>query len=255
MDAILARTNEMIVGVLENWDQVDTVTFLRFGADRFDPSFFVSYDVYYHGDLPSPAEREVAFPQASAFESTVDGGKDRFLVDDVPVRIEYKSIADVDNLILRARDPGRGGIRGTTYGLYRLVSAEPLVTRSAWLTVIRRSLNDLPSAFWKRRLEVLRAQMEHAFSDLTSAAYAAEDLFYQLALAHFLEASCSLIFALNERFDPPGRLMRDALKALARLPEEFESRLQHLLRSDGSMPVTRKREIAQLIAKSLLRMS
>ena len=43
MDAIVERTSDRIRSVLEQWDTVDTVTVLKFGSDRYDPSFFISY--------------------------------------------------------------------------------------------------------------------------------------------------------------------------------------------------------------------
>ncbi len=123
------------------------------------------------------------------------------------------------------------------------------------MTVIRRTLADLPEAFWTRRVDMLRAHMEHALSDLTSAVYSGEPLFYHLSLSSFLENACNLILAINRRFEPSGRSLRVALTELETLPEEFDSRLQHLLGNDPAMKPNRKREIAELIAKSLLRIS
>lgn len=255
MDAILQRANGSVISVLEQWDTVDTVTALRFGSDRFDPSFFISYDVYYHGSVPPPEERERAFTFAAAFEATVDGQKDRFLLEDIPIRVEYKAISDVDFLIAKARLPDRGEPVASTYGFYRLVSSEIVMHRSNWLPVVKRTLADLPDAFWSRRARILRAHMEHALSDLTSAAYTVEKLFYQLSLARFLETVGGLLFAINHRFEPAGRILHQELQSLPLLPEEFESRFEHLMRHDEAVSSTRKGEIAQLVAKSLLRMS
>jgi hypothetical protein len=255
MDAIVEMSNERIRPVLEGWDTVDTVTLLRFGSDRYDPSFFISYDVYYHGSVPDPEAREKAFGFTGAFEATIDGLKDRFLIDDVPVRIEYKAISEVDARISRARNPEIGEFLGTTYGFFRLVNAEILFNRSNWLPVLRRLLAELPEEFWVRRIYTLRAHMEHALSDLTSATYAEEDLFFQLSLARFLETSCGLIVAINRRFDPPGRILRSEVESLPRLPEEFVTRFEHLLRSGDGTTGSRKRQIADLLARSLLRLS
>lgn len=255
MDAILERVNDYVRTIMQGWDTIDTVTVLRFGSDRFDPSFFISYDVYYHGIFPEIEERRTAFNAATMYEATVDGQKDRFLFEDVPVRMEYKAITEVDFAISKARFPEKGEILGTTYGLYRLVTSEAVLQRSTWLTVVRRTLGDLPIAFWTRRINTLRAQMEHSLSDLTSAVYSEEPLFYQLSLARFLESSCSLLLAVNHRFEPAGRSLRRAITELPTVPEEFESRLEHLMGSDGSMTPKRRREVAELIAKSLLRIS
>jgi hypothetical protein len=255
MDAIIERTNDFIRTVMKDWDTVDTVTVLRFGTDRYDPSFFISYDVYYHGVFPELEERQRAFADVVMFEATEDGQKDRLLIDDIPVRIEYKAITDIDFDISKARFPEKGIILGTTYGLYRLVTSDAVLQRSTWLTVIRRTLSDLPDAFWTRRVRMLRTQMEHTLSDLTSAVYTDQPLFYQISLARFLEDSCNLLLAVNRKFEPAGRSLRSAISELETLPAEFESRLEHLLGNDPAMKPSRKREIAELIAKSLLRIT
>lgn len=241
--------------MLDGWDMVDTVTVLRFGSDRYDPSFFVSYDVYYHGSVPSTGAREEQFAFTSAYETTVDGQKDRFLHEDVPVRLEYKAIRDVDFQVSKARNPELGDPVAGTYGFYRLVNSDPVLQRSNWLTVVRRTLSELPDAFWDRRIQTLRAQMEHTFVDLSSAVYAEEELFTQLSLARFVQSVCDLLFAVNRRFEPAGRGIRVELMQLPVLPEEFATRLEHLISSDSRLGGKRKREIAQLLTRSLLRLS
>ncbi len=154
-----------------------------------------------------------------------------------------------------ARNPDRGDISGTTYGFFRLVNSQIVMNRSNWLPVVRRLLDDLPEEFWVRRIQTLRAHMEHALSDLTSAVYAEESVFYHLSLGRFLETTCALLFALNRAFDPPGRILRSKVDELPRLPEEFATRFEHLLRHEGEVSESRKRQIAELIAKSLLRLS
>lgn len=252
MDAIVATTSSRLVEVLDAWDTVDTVTVLTFGTDRYDPSFFISADVYYHGTVPPVEEREQAFGFAAAFESTVDGRKDRFLVDELPVRLEYKAISDVDRALGVLITPETGDPSDSTYGFYRLQHAEAVMNRSKWLDVVRRQLAEAPEEFWVRRIDALRAHMEHALSDLTSAVYAEENLFYHLSLAAFTEQVCRLLVAVNRRFDPPGRRLHAEIMQLARLPEEFDSRFEHLLGDERSVPRTRKRQIAELMARSLL---
>lgn len=255
MDAIVELSSERIREVLQQWDTVDTVTVLKFGTDRYDPSFFVSFDIYYHGTVPDAEQREADFVFAAAFEATVDGRKDRFLMDDIPVRLEYKAIREVDAQVAAAGDADEIELSSTTYGFFRLTQSDIVMNRSNWLPVVRRTLEQLPEEFWVRRIEMLRAHMEHALADLTSAVYAEEDLFYELSLGRFLETSCGLMFALNRRFDPPGRILRAQIAELPRLPEEFDSRFEHLLRHDSGVPGSRKRQIAELLARSLLRMS
>ena len=39
------------------------------------------------------------FSNAGAFESSSATSKDRFLVDDTPIRVEYKDIARIDDIL------------------------------------------------------------------------------------------------------------------------------------------------------------
>lgn len=254
MEAIVQRTNDQIRSVLESWSTVDTVTVLRFGTDRFDPSFFLSYDVYFHTSLPESDQREAAFTGGRAFEASLDGGKDRLLLEDVPVRLEYKSIGIIDELVGLVLDPEADGYARSTYGLYRIVHSDVIFARSTWLETTRGELADPPEEFWTRRRRVLEARMEHALSDLATAAVAQEELFFQLSLADFLENMLRALFTINRRFEPSGRTMAAEADTLPKRPEEFASRLEHLLRTDSAVKKSRKREIAQLIARSLLRL-
>lgn len=255
MEATLERITALVQPVLESWESVDTVTMLTFGTDRYDPSFFLSYDVFFYGAPLAPTERERSFPDADAFESTVDGQKDRFLLDDVPVRLEYKAVSDMDAQVAAVSRPFGGDVGVSTYGLYRLLKGTVIFARSNWLAVARRELEHVPETFWERRIQLYRGRMEHALSDLSSAVFAGENLFYHLALAGFLDKVCALLFALNRRFEPAGRGMAAEIETLAMLPEEFDTRFSLLLRDDASVSGKRKREVAQLIAKSLLRIS
>ena len=253
MDATIDRVSERVVSVVKAWESVDTVTVLKFGTDRLDPSFLLSFDVYYHATVPDAGTRESAFDFTRVFESAVDGEKDRFLVGDVPVRLEYKAIADVDAQIRNAVREF-GGME-TTYGFYRLKQGVELYRLSNWLPVVRRTLDDLPAEFWKRRVAHLRGRMEHFLSDLSSAVFADEQLFYVVSLAGFLHVACQLALAVNRVFEPAGRSMRAAVAALPAVPSEFTVRFETLLRDDGAVSRARKREIAQLLAASLLTFS
>ncbi len=254
MDAILSITNERIIPVLETWNTVDAVLCLRFGGDRYDPSFFISYDVYHKDAVPSPDQRAEALSFAAGFETTVDGQKDRFLVEDVPVRLEYKSIHAIAAQIRGAMRDIDPEVVTQTYGFYRIQVGNELLSRSPWLEQTREALRELPITFWQHQTWFFRARMDHSLSDLSSAAYAEEELFFQISLASYLENLSSLLFAINREFEPSGRALRPALRKLSILPEEFETRLDYLLDTGGHIGKSRKREIAQLIARSVLRL-
>lgn len=256
MDAILSVTNEKILPLISEWEAVDAVLMLRFGTDRYDPSFFISYDVYYTGTLPVPAEREQKLSFAAGFESTQDGQKDRFLVEDVPVRLEYKEQQAFDEALKNAQDPDEGDPLLNTYGFYRLQRGDVLLERSGWVQRTRGELNTLPDHFWERRIRAFSSRMDHVLADLSSAVFSGEELFYHLSLASFLSALCSLLFAINHRFEPAGRVLNEQMQKLPILPEEFSTRLAYLLRADSAvMTDKRKREIAELVTWSVLRLA
>lgn len=254
MDAILSRTNEKILPILEGWSCVDAILMLRFGTDRYDPSFFISYDVYYRGSLPEQEERERAFAFAAGFESTLDGQKDRILIDDVPVRLEYKEQEGFDAILRETGDLEEGDALISTYGFYRLERGEVLLERSPWVARTRAALTEIPEDFWVRRVDAFTARMDHVLADLSSAVYSGEELFYHLSLASYLSTLCTLLFAINRRFEPAGRLLKEQMQRLPLLPEEFETRLEYLLRLDSAITDKRKREIAELITYSVLRL-
>ncbi len=254
MDAILKVTTEMVLPVLKEWDAVYAVVMLRFGSDRYDPSFFISYDVYYNGPIPGREVREAAFPFAAGFETTRDEQKDRFLIDDVPVRLEYKDQHAFDSVLETVFGNCDGGFPESTYGFYRLKKGELIYSRGDWVDRTRQMLNEIPDSFWDRRVQALRARMDHVLTDLSSAVYSGEVLFYTLSLASFLNTLSALLFAINRRFEPAGRILNEQLRQLPVLPEEFDTRLEYLLRSDSVVTDKRKREIAELVTWSVLRL-
>ncbi|TVR68821.1 MAG: DUF4037 domain-containing protein [Spirochaetaceae bacterium] len=254
MDAILSITNEKVLPILADWEAVDSVLMLRFGTDRYDPSFFISYDVYYRGSLPERESRERAFAFAAGFESTLDGQKDRVLLDDVPVRLEYKETSLFDAMLREIGEGDEGDPLVNTYGFYRLERGEVLLERSAWVARTRASLREIPDAFWTRRIDAFSARMDHVLADLSTAVFSGEELFYQLSLASFLSTLCTLLFSINRRFEPAGRLLTEQLKQLPLLPEEFATRLEYLLGHDSAITDKRKREIAELVTYSVLRL-
>lgn len=234
---------------------MDAVVVLRFGADRYDPSFFISYDVYYSGEIPDAPAREGFFSFAAGFESTLDGQKDRILVDDVPVRLEYKHVETFTSDVERARNPHEGDALINTYGFYRIINGEAILEKSGWLKRTRKSLTALPEEFWTLRIAALRSRMDHVLADLSSSVFADEELFYYLSLAAFLSTLSGLLFSINHRFEPAGRILNDQLQKLPVLPDEFATRLDYLLRTDASVTGKRKREVAELITWSVLRLA
>ena len=100
-----------LVATISSWDSIEAICLNEAAsADTLDPYFALILDVYTHADVPQPSARAAAYPPHSVFETSPTGSKDRFMVGELPVRIEYKSeerIAELTDIAL-GRDPISG---------------------------------------------------------------------------------------------------------------------------------------------------
>jgi hypothetical protein len=242
-----------IISVLKRWDGVDTISLVETGyEDIYDPYFFVSLDVYCAGEIPDVEARREEFPDVVAFESLQLTRKDRFLLDDIPFRIEYKNIERFNRIIQGAQGPGGSFRDSGTYMFYRLKYGQVLFQRSEWLTEVRTDLDSFTDEFWDMLREAFQARMEHYLGDLSAAVVREDDLFYLISSAGFVRSVCSVLFAINHRFEPSGRLLYDETRELPILPESFAGRFESLLRSSQTLSASRRAEVAELLAKSIV---
>ena len=237
------------------WDVVDAITLADTAEEELhDPYFFLSLDVYYRGAIPDVETRMRLFSDAGAFESSSVSAKDRFLIDGLPVRIEYKEMSRIDGILERT-GANMWVFRQTgTYMFYRLESALLLEAKSDWLEKTRAALQVLPDEFWSSLAESSRATMEHYLGDLSAAVLRDDRLFYLISSAGFLKSFLSLLFVLNRQFEPSGRMLYEKIWDLSALPENLKGRFESFLRDDSEFPPSRKRRIAELMAKSVILM-
>jgi hypothetical protein len=120
---------DRFTAIVSEWPAVECVLLNEAALpDTLDPYFALILDVYYKGEVPAGipgAEKRHEFfgDDLVAFETSAKESKDRFLVGDIPVRLEYKSVEMVEELVTIAdtnlkslwliKDSG-------TYGFYRL---------------------------------------------------------------------------------------------------------------------------------------
>ena len=247
-----AAINE-IVAVLKRWDGVDTISLVDTGfEDIYDPYFFVSLDVYCSGDIPDADERSAEFPDVVAFETLKLTRKDRFLLDDIPFRLEYKDIDRFNRIIQGARGAGGTFRDSGTYMFYRLKEGHVIYQKSEWLDEVRKDLESFTDEFWDMLREAFQARMEHYLGDLSAAVMREDDLFYLVSSAGFVRSACSVLFAINHRFEPSGRLLYEQTRSLPVLPESFNGRFDSLLRSAHALSSSRRAEVAELLAKSIV---
>ena len=252
MNRKVERSLEYILGVLRTWNSVDTIAMVKSGEDIYDPYFFLSLDVYYRGAIPDVAERTKLFSETAAFESSRITKKDRFLLSDVPFRLEYKDLDRFDALVRGAAQSAAALRDSGTYVFHRIVNAQVLVKKTDWIDEARKILSDLPDAFWQDLRATLQARMEHAFSDLSAAVVRGDELFYLISSSGFIQSLCNVLFAINHEFEPSGRMVGDEVQGLRVLPEAFEARFESFLRNGDGVSPDRKRELAELLAKSVL---
>src|SRR6056297_2895944 len=85
--------------VLEGWSEVTAVGLHSPGDDVYDPYFSLNLDVYTASPVRDTEARMRAFGDVGAFESSSLTNKDRFLMGEVPVRVEYKRIERFEELV------------------------------------------------------------------------------------------------------------------------------------------------------------
>ncbi|MFQ3619425.1 MAG: hypothetical protein SNJ78_00635, partial [Spirochaetales bacterium] len=206
--------------VLSQWPAIEAVTLGDpLGKDVYDPHFFISLDAYYSGELPPPESRFEALSFGGGFDFSPFGKKDRFLVDNLPVRIEY-----VEKERVASRIEGKEGLfallrENGTYPFYRILHSRLLFSRTEWYNEIRSKLEHMPPSFFSTLRVFFLTRLEHHYSDLEAASLREDPLLFAVASGNFIRALCSMIFAINQQFEPSLRILQEELKKLPVLPE------------------------------------
>ncbi len=238
---------------LSKWSQVDAITILESAEeDMISPYFFISLDVYYKGELPNKEARQTLFQDAGAFESSSYGTKDRFFIEDIPVRIEFKNLDRINIILESARNDYNSLRISGTYMFYRILTGKVLIQKNLWLDHIKTKLLELPESFWNMLAKANLATMEHYLVDLQSAVMERDNYFFIVSISGFLKTLCSLIFIINHEFEPPRRNIERKIKCLNILPEHFMSRFNSLIAGEEEITSERKADIAELLAKSMI---
>ncbi len=240
---------------LATWKGVDTITLAEFAEmDPTDPYFFMSFDVFYRGTLPDVTSRMKTFSDAGAFESSSVSSKDRFIIDSVPVRVEYKDINQIESDMGHTEERLWNFRQTGTYLYYRIANYSVLKSTSGWIETMRAKLSSLPVDFWKDLEESNLAVTEHSLSDLQASVIRDDRLFYLISLAAFVKHLSSTMFVLNRRFEPSGRDLYKRVLELPDLPENFRGRFYSIVHESDEFPPSRKQELAELLVRSILPM-
>jgi hypothetical protein len=253
---------DRFAGIVSEWPGAECISLNEAALpDTLDPYFALILDIYYRDSVPDTEKRRKLYGQdAEVFETTgkgnkTQGCKDRFLIGDIPVRLEYKPVKMIEELITIAdtkpeslwliKDSG-------TYGFYRLSQGEIVFSRNGWIREIRKRLSSLGEEFWQNMRNAHESKMVHFLSDLGAAAIQGDDFFYLISAAGFIKNTCLTLFCINRRFEPSHRAYHKQALELKILPDSFRGFFETFLRPDPDMPMERKFSLAQHIAKGIV---
>lgn len=257
------RLASSITDVVSRWDSVECVTLGEHSeSDVLDPYFALVIDVYLKGLPPKAEERQEAFTaalgQPGAFESSISRSKDRFFIDEIPVRVEYKNVDMIDAAISRSRGPDNEFVwvlkNSGTYMFYRLQRSRVLYQKSDWIERVRKGLAELSPDFWLGLRDAFQSKMEHYLSDLGAASCSDDSYFYSVSLAGFIRYTAASLFMANRKLEPSHRSMAAQLRELPKLPEDFLERWESLLSSCSDLDGMQKYKLAELIALSVIKL-
>jgi hypothetical protein len=191
----------------------------------------------------------------AAFESSGRNEKDRFLIGDIPVRLEFKFTKKVEELVTIAdskpdslwliKDSG-------TYGFYRLAQGDIIFSRNDWIYDIRKRLENLGDQFWAGVRAAAQSKMEHFLLDLGAACFQEDDFHYLISSSGFIKTACLTLFCINRCFEPSHRAYYKQVRELPVLPESFLGELDTFLANEPAMSMERRYSVAKLIAMGIV---
>ena len=253
MEAKAEALTNFLRETISGWSGVECITSdPRSEIFAYDPYFALVIDVYCSGKVPSAARRRDAFGDPGDFETAAGRTKDRFFLQEMPIRIEYKDIAIMDRLISRPTHHLKLLKNSGTYPFYRLTHNKVIFDASGWIGGTRRSLEHFPDKAWEALRDSFCAKMEHYLSDMGAASFSGDKFFLLLSEAGFLRYAAAGVFMVNRQFEPSHRDIEEQLRGLASMPEGFWQMWDALLQKEKEIPAEKRFEIARMLAGSVL---
>jgi hypothetical protein len=248
---------DRFAGILSGWPGVECITLNEAALpDILDPYFALILDVFFSAPIPNAEERcRIYGNDVAAFENYGQSEKDRFLIGDIPVRLEYKFTGKIEELVsfTDTRLDSLWLIKDSgTYGFYRLANGEIVFSRGKWINQIRKRLENIDDTFWTEVRRATQSKMEHFLSDLGAASFQGDKYHYLLASAGFIKTACLVLFCINRRFEPSHRAYYKQVLELPVLPESFNGELENFLDSESEDTMDRRFKLATLIAKGIV---
>ncbi|MGB4571803.1 MAG: DUF4037 domain-containing protein [Rectinemataceae bacterium] len=235
------------------WKNVECIAIdQRSDVHADDPYFALVIDVYHRGAIPHADRRRKAFGDPGAFETATGRSKDRFFLSSIPVRIEYKSVRRMDAMLDHPMDHIKLLKNSGTYPLYRLMTSRILFGSSGWILHVREKLGSFPEGAWEALRYSFSSKMEHYLEDMGAALVSGDPYFRLVSEAGFIHYTAATLFMANRRFEPSHREIDAVLRALPKLPDDFLGPWETFLRDDTDSTPSRRRELAELMARSVL---
>jgi len=104
-ESMKRKTEEItafLVETISRWTGVECICLdQRAELDELDPHYALVLDVYFRRKIPAAERRQSLFNNPGAFESAAGTMKDRFFLDEIPIRVEYKAIPNLQDLVER----------------------------------------------------------------------------------------------------------------------------------------------------------
>lgn len=240
-----------IVDVVSAWD-VDTLV-LGEAADIeiYDPYFNIDIDVYFNNKLFESEERREQLNSPAGFETSLVKTQDRFLIDELPVNLNYWSLARIEKLMKRVEENKWFFRFESTNVLYRIKHGKVLYSSNGWFDKIKSRLKNTPAEFWNKIKKQSRFSLDYSLNSMGAAVYRGDHYFFTVSAARFIQGLCCFLFAANEQFEPTARHLHKYIKELNVRPAGFNGRFESLIRLDIELTPEQKYEIAKLIAKSI----
>jgi len=248
---------DRFTGILSSWEGVECITLNEAALpDTLDPYFALILDVFCSAPIPDVDERcRLYGDDVSFFETSGQNDKDRFLIGDIPVRLEFKKTGTIDELVSIActkheslwfiKDSG-------TYGFYRLANCEIVYSRTDWIHGVRERLTQIDDKFWEEMRGTVQSKMEHFLSDLGAACFQGDKFHYLIASAGFIKTACLTLFCINRKFEPSHRAYFKQVCELSVLPESFAAEFQTFLDNNSGSDLDSRFYLAKLIAQKIV---
>jgi hypothetical protein len=248
---------DRFTGILSSWEGVECITLNEAALpDTLDPYFALILDVFCSSSIPEAEDRCNFYgDDVAAFESSGQNEKDRFLIGDIPVRLEYKKTGKINELVKIACDDHESlwFIKDSgTYGFYRLANCNIIFSRSNWIHDVRKRLENIGDHFWTEMRSTVQSKMEHFLSDLGAACFQGDKFHYLIASAGFIKTACLTLFCINKRFEPSHRAYYKQVLELPVLPGSFPAEFQTFLDNNDAVDLDSRFYLAKLIAQKII---